>query len=165
MSELSKLMETRSPAAKPANLANSPPEISRISNISRGVEPKSYLAHDNNLQIPASPSVQSVDTLRRKLLRERRGELREAAGDAWTEISQDSAQLIAFAGLEATRQIRESGAIPDSYVAMTLCNGCQREVPIFVGCPPIISGCPWCFNRLKGLPIPRTLHFEEYDDE
>ena len=61
MSELSKLLETRSPAANPANLANPTPEISRISNFSRGVMPNTHLAHDDNLQVLAAPSVQSVD--------------------------------------------------------------------------------------------------------
>ncbi len=114
---------------------------------------KKYTQHEP-AEAPTRPSVQSVDTLRGKLLRERRGELRRAAGDDWTEISQDSAQLIAFAGLEATRQIRESGAIPDSYIAITTCAGCKSQVPIFAGCPPEVQSCVWCINGLDAPPVP-----------
>ena len=146
MSELSKLLELKLPVANPANLANPPPEISRISNFSRGVEPKKQLVRQ---------SIQSVDTLRRILLRERRGDLKTQAAGDWAEFSQDSAKLIAFADMEAIRLIRESGSIPDSYMATTFCDGCKAKVPIFKGCPPEVLGCPWCFNRIKGLPMPK----------
>lgn len=163
MSELSKLLQTRSPAANPANLAISPPEISRISNFSRGVEPKLYLAHDTNLQIPSNPPVQSVDTLRRKLLTKRRGELRRAAGDDWAEFSVP-AKIVGLADSLATEQIREGGSIPDHYTGITECKRCGL-VPIFEGFPPTTNSCPWCFNRLKGLPTPRAPQCEKYDDE
>ena len=109
-----------------------------------------------------SPRMQ-VHVLRRKLLRERRGELRRAAGDDWDELSVP-AKIIGFADSLATEQIREGGSVPDHYTGITKCKRCGT-VPIFPGCPPIISGCPWCFNRLKGLPIPRAPHCEEYDNE
>ena len=100
-----------------------------------------------------SPPVQ-VHVLRRRLLRESRDELRRAAGDDWAELSQVPAQLIAFASLEATRQIRESGAIPDSYIAITTCAGCKSQVPIFTGCPPEVQSCVWCINGLVAPPVP-----------
>ena len=146
MSELSKLLETRSPVANPANLANPPPEISRISNFSRGVNPNTHLVHHNKLRGLVGPSVRSVDMLRRKLLRERRGELKVQAADDWGEIKADIGKLLVFADLEATRQIRESGAIPDTYTAKTLCAGCQAEMPIFPGVPDEVDACPWCLN-------------------
>ena len=111
----------------------------------RAVQPSRENSQDRE------PSVQSVDMLRRKLLRERRGELQvQGAGD-WGEIKADTAKLIAFASLEAIRQIRESGSIPDTYSATTFCDNCQAEVPIFDGCPPRVIVCVWCIN---GLPIP-----------
>ncbi len=153
MSELSKLLETRLPGANPANLANPTPEISRISNFSSVVVPIKHLAHDNNLQVLASSSVQSVDTLRRKLLRGRRGELRRAAGEDWDEFSVP-AKIIGFADSLATEQIREDSSAPDHYSATTECRRCG-PVPIFPGCPPQLNGCPWCRNRIHGLPIPK----------
>ena len=94
---------------------------------------------------PAEDStVQSVDLLAKKLLRESRDELQRIAEDDWQEVSADPARLIAFASLEATRQIRASGSIPDTYTATTFCNGCRAEVPIFPGVPDKVNACPWC---------------------
>lgn len=54
---------------------------------------------------------------------------------------------------EAIRLARLAGNIPDHYTSTTTCKHCG-SVPIWDGCPPAVQGCPWCFNRLKGLPIP-----------
>ena len=62
------------------------------------------------------------------------------------------------------QEMRSRGIVPDHYSATTKCRRCG-PVPIFEGCPPEVGGCPWCFNRLKGLPIPRAPLCEEYDDE
>ncbi len=152
MSELSKLLETRLPGANPANLANPTPEISRNSNFSRGVKPNTHLAHDNNLQVLAGPSVQSVDALRRKLLRERRGELRRAAGEDWDEFSVP-AKILGFADSLAIKQIREDSSVPDHFTAITKCKQCG-PVPIFPGCPPKIMACVWCLNGQTAPPVP-----------
>ena len=101
---------------------------------------------------PSRRSVQYVDMLRRKLLRERRSELQvQAAGD-WGEIKADIGKLIAFASLEAIRQIRESGNCPDTYTAITNCRNCG-DVPIFENCLPRVDGCVWCLNGLTAPPI------------
>ena len=144
MSELSKLLESKLPVANPANLANPHPEISNFSNFSRGAMPKTHFDRQ---------SVQSVDALRGKLLRERRDELRQAAGDDWAEHSVP-AKIIGFADSLAIKQIREGGIVPDHYTAITECKYCG-PVPIFPGCPPKIRSCPWCLNRVKGLPSPK----------
>jgi len=101
-----------------------------------------------------SPLVRSVDQVSREL-RESPNVLREAAQDDWDEVSNDPAQLVAFADSLAIVQIRESGGIPDSYTSTTECNHCGT-VPIWEGCPPQVNGCPWCFNRHKGLPMPNA---------
>ena len=143
MSELSKLLESKLPVANPANLANPHPEISNFSNFSRGARPKTHFDRQ---------SVQSVDALRGKLLRERRSELRRAAGDDW-EVLYAPAKIIGFADSLATEQIREGGSVPDHYTGITKCKRCG-PVPIFPRCPPQVNGCPWCFNRIKALPMP-----------
>ncbi len=51
-------------------------------------------------------------------------------------------------------EMRERGHIPGHYTSTTTCKHCG-PVPIWDGCPPEIQGCPWCFNRHKGLPIPQ----------
>ena len=80
-------------------------------------------------------------------------QIREKAGDDWLEVANDPDQLRCFADMLAIEDMRQRGIVPDHYSATTECKRCGT-VPIFEGCPPIISGCPWCFNRLKGLPTP-----------
>ncbi len=52
-------------------------------------------------------------------------------------------------------EMREKGVVPDHYTAKTECKHCG-EVPIWSGCPPQVNGCPWCLNRLAGLPLPQA---------
>ena len=126
MSELSRLLEKRSPVANPANLANPPPEISRISNFSSGVNPKTHLVHPNELRILAGPD--------------------------WPEISADPLQLEAFRVAAETAARIRLGIVPEHYTNTTKCKHCGT-VPIFEGCPPQVIGCPWCFAE-GPPPIP-----------
>ena len=57
------------------------------------------------------------------------------------------------AEMVAIVEMRERGIVPDHYTATTECIHCG-PVPIFEGLPEKVNGCPWCFNRIKGLPIP-----------
>ena len=68
---------------------------------------------------------------------------------AWTEAER---QAIEYA--ERVAAICEQGRVPPSYTATTHCRGCGT-VLIFAGAPVRVDACPWCFNRAKGLPIPR----------
>jgi len=87
-----------------------------------------------------------------ELLRSLR-ELQERAGPDWEEISADPAKLKSFAELVMITDMRHRGIVPDHYTATTNCKHCG-SVPIFEGNWPESDGCPWCFNRLQGLPIP-----------
>ena len=98
-----------------------------------------------------SPLV-SVDKRSREL-RESPNVLREAAQDDWDELSNDPAQLVAFADSLAIVQIRQSGGVPDTYTAMTNCRKCG-DVPVYEGLPRAIEQCPWCMNGLTAPPIP-----------
>ena len=80
-------------------------------------------------------------------------EIKRKAGADWDEIANDPAQLNAFAELLMIVEMREKGVVPDHYTADTDCKKCGT-VPIWSGCPPQVDGCPWCLNRIKGLPIP-----------
>ena len=80
-------------------------------------------------------------------------ELRERAGPDWVEVSGDPAKLKAFAELVMIEDMRQRGIVPDHYVAETVCKRCG-PVRVWPGCPPKVDGCPWCFNRIKGLPVP-----------
>jgi hypothetical protein len=75
------------------------------------------------------------------------------AGPDWDEIADDPEQLKAFADMLVVEDMRQRGIAPDHYKATTVCRHCGA-VPIWRGCEPQVMGCPWCFNRIKGLPIP-----------
>ena len=80
-------------------------------------------------------------------------ELRKKAGNDWQEIANDPDKLKSFTELIVIVEMREMGICPDHYTARTDCKRCGK-VPIWSGCPPQVDGCPWCFNRIKGLPVP-----------
>ena len=81
--------------------------------------------------------------------------LREALEDDWDEVSNDPAQLEAARFLVAEAKQVSNGVIPDRYTQKTECKFCG---PVFVyeGYPQPANNCPWCFNRIKGLPIPEV---------
>ena len=81
-------------------------------------------------------------------------ELQERAGPDWQEISSSPAQMKALAELVMIEDMQHRGIVPDHYTATTTCKHCG-PVPIFEGCWPEVDGCPWCLNRLKGLPMPK----------
>ncbi len=66
-------------------------------------------------------------------------------------LSREEAEAMAHA--IQTRRMRERGEVPAHYTATTTCKHCG-PVPIFPGVPATVLGCPWCFNRVQGLPVP-----------
>ena len=80
-------------------------------------------------------------------------ELRRLAADDWPELENNPINLGYFASLVSARQMRERGEVPPNYTEITSCQGCGT-VPIFAGVPESVIGCPWCFNRHSGRPIP-----------
>jgi hypothetical protein len=81
-------------------------------------------------------------------------ELQQVAGNEWPEIKDDPETIKALAHVIETRHMRERGEIPAHYTTVTLCKGCG-PVPIFEGVPDHVEGCPWCFNRVQGRPVPK----------
>ncbi len=53
-----------------------------------------------------------------------------------------------------TRRMRERGEVPPHYTEITVCAHCG-PIMIFPGVAESVEGCPWCFNRVAGLPVPR----------
>ncbi len=66
-------------------------------------------------------------------------------------------EVEAMAHALQTRRMRERGAVPPHYTATTTCKRCG-PVHIFPGVPDRVDGCPWCFNRVQGLPVPTREH-------
>ena len=84
-------------------------------------------------------------------------DLQAAAGDDWADIKDDPEALDALAKAISIQRLRERGEIPAHYTGTTTCKHCGT-VPIFQGVPERVEGCPWCFNRAAGLPLPKALH-------
>ncbi|MCC6208563.1 MAG: hypothetical protein IT488_10490 [Gammaproteobacteria bacterium] len=82
-------------------------------------------------------------------LRER---LRERKAEILAELRQRQAE---YEAAQQIRCMREKGTVPEHYSAITICSHCG-PVPIFPGVPETVEGCVWCFNRVKGLPMPRV---------
>ncbi len=90
-------------------------------------------------------------------------DLQQAAGPDWPEIEQDPAAIEALANSIQIRRMREHGEVPPDYTATTVCRHCG-PVPIFPGVAERVLGCPWCFNRVKGLPVPEAPTKTEIQD-
>ena len=77
----------------------------------------------------------------------------------WSELLEnkngelESGEMQVARDMVAIVEMRERGQIPDHYTGTTTCSRCG-PVPIWEGCSPEVNGCPWCFNRIKGLSIP-----------
>ncbi len=100
-----------------------------------------------------TPNLTSMIKAEKPALIRRLREIQRKAGADWDEIANDPAQLKAFAELLMIGEMRERGIVPDHYTAITECKYCG-PVPIFEGLPETVKGCPWCFNRIDGLPMP-----------
>ncbi len=60
--------------------------------------------------------------------------------------------LAAFAASLDQRREMERGICPASYTEQATCAQCG---PIWLWTQGQVLGCPWCWNRIRGLPIPR----------
>ncbi len=82
-------------------------------------------------------------------------------GSEWSELLENKSreleehQIPVATDMVAIIEMRERGIVPDHYNSETECKHCGT-VPIFEGCPPKVMGCPWCFNRHTGLPVPNN---------
>ncbi len=79
--------------------------------------------------------------------------LKEALEDDWDEVSNDPAQLeVARRWVTEAKQVA-NGIIPERYTQTSDCKYCG-PVMVVEGYPLQANNCPWCMNRIKGLPIP-----------
>jgi len=76
--------------------------------------------------------------------------------------------LRAFACSLIQRKEMEQGKVPAHYVHRATCASCG---PVWLWFTGKVSGCPWCWNKASGKPIPRPVpvrcgdcrHFERTD--
>lgn len=81
-------------------------------------------------------------------------ELKEVAGKDWPDIEHDQKMIETLAASISVRHMRERGEIPPDYIHKAVCDGCG---PVWLFVSGHVQGCPWCFNRVTGLPIPRPM--------
>ena len=79
-------------------------------------------------------------------------------GEDWNDYKDKPESLVLWTDLLLKNHLIEQGIAPDNFTAITYCNSCG-----YVYVPPAlinggkVLGCPWCWNRVKGLPIPKIL--------
>lgn len=80
-------------------------------------------------------------------------DLESAAGKDWPEVLASPDLAEALAGAVTTRRMRERGERPAHYTQRATCAACG-PVWLWEGAPLNVVGCPWCFNRAAGRPVP-----------
>ena len=86
----------------------------------------------------------------------------------WRKGTISTATLAAFAHSLAEHRAMEQGQIPSGFTERAHCRRCG---PVWLRVAGEVAGCPWCWNRVAGLPIPRPepvrcadcLHFGRID--
>ena len=80
-------------------------------------------------------------------------------GSEWSELLENRNNELADHETPTAKEMieitemRERGIVPGHYTATTECRHCG-PVPTWPGCAPKVGSCVWCFNRIKGLPMP-----------
>lgn len=132
------------PPANPANSANQEDMISNFSNIS------SYAVENEKTEA-------LIDTLlfqyNLKL-----SVVKESLGNDWVTLKKDWGTLEAIFSAISDIKTRERGEIPAAYTDTTICKDCgEIPIPPSMRCDGYVLGCPWCFNKTNGLPIPKPV--------
>ena len=82
--------------------------------------------------------------------------LKEFLGEDWGDYKDNPEALEHWSNLLAENHLIDQGEVPSSFTATTHCIACGD---VFI--PPSlvnggkVLGCPWCWNRTKGLPVPK----------
>lgn len=66
----------------------------------------------------------------------------------------DDNTVAAYALALHERVQRERGCVPTGWSKVCRCDGCG-PVWLDVDCPARVIACPWCWNRVAGLPVPQ----------
>ena len=69
----------------------------------------------------------------------------------WQNGAISDENLLAFAPALVERKLMEQGIVPDHYTEQATCKQCG---PVWLWCTGKVLGCPWCWNRAKGKPVP-----------
>lgn len=83
---------------------------------------------------------------------ELRNELSPEDVEYWLQGEVSAANMSAFARSLVQRREMEKGLVPAHYTERASCAQCGEVWLWFSG---EVLGCPWCWNRIRGRPIPR----------
>ncbi len=109
------------------------------------------------IESDCEPPPQILDALRRDkpailaLLR-----TRDTSEVSPLAMTNESPSLHGLTLAVVTRRQRERGECPPHWTEHCECAGCGL-VLLWPGSPARVLGCPWCFNRAEGRPIPRPV--------
>lgn len=84
--------------------------------------------------------------------------LKAFLGEDWDDYKNNPELLTLWSDLLFKNHLIEEGKTPDNFTAITNCKQCG-----YVYVPPELTnggnvlGCPWCWNRVKKLPIPKPV--------
>lgn len=84
--------------------------------------------------------------------------LKSFLGKDWDAYKNNPEALKLWADLLFTNNLMKQGQVPSNFTAITRCNSCGYVyVPSELTNGGSVLGCPWCWNRVKGLPIPKPV--------
>src|SRR3990172_3089475 len=85
--------------------------------------------------------------------------LKSFLGNDWDNYKNNPELLELWTDLLFKNHLMEQGNLPNNFTATTWCNLCG-----YVYVPPELTnggrvlGCPWCWNVVKKLPIPKPVN-------
>jgi len=108
-----------------------------------------HLAHPKNIntcnQLPEG--LEKIDTEK----------LRIFLGEDWDDYKDNPEALEGWSNLLAENHLIDQGEVPSSFTATTHCIACGDVfIPSSLVNGGEVLGCPWCWNKAKGLPIPQA---------
>lgn len=78
--------------------------------------------------------------------------LSESDVEEWRYGRLSDEVIATFAQCASLTAGMRQGRRPHHYSHAAECSGCG---PVWLWQPGVVDGCPWCVNRMEGLPIPR----------
>jgi len=79
--------------------------------------------------------------------------LRLARDELDTLEDYPDATVAAYARALLCTAARRAGQVPGTWIEVVHCDGCG-PVWLWLGAPLRVLACPWCWNRVEGLPVP-----------
>lgn len=155
--------ETEIPYAQNSHNAQNPAEVGNCADIADSAYRDSSEEQSKLLEAVSGACAELDITLSEVL-----DSLAEEDVEDWRNGLIDGDTLAVFARSLAQRREMKQGKRPDHYTEQAVCKQCG---PIWLWLSGEVLGCPWCWNRVAGKPIPRPeavhcrdcAHFERID--